>query len=111
MAISVEHQTWEKVATRFSAATTLFSTGEVQNTDYTYIDMDGNGQNDTIGTEAETTLITSPRSQVATVAMGLGIKPAEKVSVDIAIKANIFDIDAGAGTADMISRASLKYSF
>jgi hypothetical protein len=99
--VSLEHQTFEKLATRFSVVTTLFSS--------TW----GQELQEVTAANTKYTLDTwqSPVQQAATVACGFGWTPAEKVTIDVVLKANVFDLDSGAGVGDIISRASVRYSY
>ncbi len=105
--IAVEHQTWSKVATRLGIKKVLFGKNKVEITDSTNRVAAG-----ALVLDQTSKRSSSYDSSVApTVSMGLGIKPHKDLDIDLALVSNVFDLDSGAGVADLISRASLIYHF
>ena len=106
--VALEHQTWKRVATRFSASKAMFSNASIEITEADYRDADADGVNDTIDETGVSKSVVRPRTQIATVGLGLGIAPAENVSLDIALQSTIFDLTTA---GNLITRASVKYHF
>lgn len=102
--VAVEHQTWSKVATRFGVKKVLFGKNKVEITDVT-----NRAGLITDQTSKRTSEVDS--SVAPTVSMGLGIKPHKDLDIDLALVNNVFDLDSGAGVADLITRASLRWHF
>lgn len=105
--ISVEHQTWSKVATRFGVRKTLFGKNTVDIEDRSFRNSAGALLLDQVAkrrSEIDSSL-------AATATFGLGFKPTKDVDIDVALVTNLFDLDTGAGTADIVSRASFRWHF
>jgi len=109
--VAMEHQTWEKVATRFSASMSMFSKTETTHSETTYQDFNADGANDIINDNRVETVDGTPIAQAATIGLGLGIKPTENVVFDLALHTAATSPSSSYDFRYLVSRASLKYHF